>query len=124
MAKVANIILYKFTIHNYFRLSKKTLSLPTNYSLKTSNIMKNSQEKYPRSYLGLGMFVTCVLFCPLGILAIYNGAFVKKYWEYGDIENALKHSKKAKMWGLISIPAGIIWWLGICWFIKTIASLF
>ena len=124
MAKVANI-LYKFTIHNYFRLSKKkTLSLPTNYSLKTSNIMKNSQEKYPRSYLGLGMFVTCVLFCPLGTLAIYNGAFVKKYWEYGDIENALKHSKKAKMWGLISIPAGIIWWLGICWFIKTIASLF
>ena len=124
MAKVANI-LYKLNLQFiiiFVYIKKRYLYL--RIILKTSNIMKNSQEKCPRSYLGLGMFVTCVLFCPLGTLAIYNGAFVKKYWEYGDIENALKHSKKAKMWGLISIPAGIIWWLGICWFIKTIASLF
>ena len=73
--------------------------------------MKNSKEKCPRSYLGLALFATCLFFFPLGFFAIYNGALVKKYWEYGDIEEARKKSKKARMWSLITIAAGLIFYL-------------
>lgn len=73
--------------------------------------MKNSKEKCPRSYLGLALFATCLFFFPLGFFAIYNGALVKKYWEYGDIEEARKKSKKARMWSLITIATGLIFYL-------------
>ncbi len=86
--------------------------------------MNNIQKKCPRSYFGLGLFVTCVLFCPLGPLAIYYGAFVKKYWEYGDVEKAVKYSKKARMWGLISIPVAVICWMIFVFFTEFIVGVF
>ena len=55
-------------------------------------------EKCPKSYLGLAMIATFIFFSPLGFIAIYNGAFVKKYWDYGDLDKAMEKSKKARIW--------------------------
>ncbi len=73
--------------------------------------MNNSKGKCPKNYMALGLLTTGILLCPIGFLAIYYGALVKPYWEQRDYENAIKYSKKARMWGLITIPAGIVWLL-------------
>ncbi|MBO5849335.1 MAG: CD225/dispanin family protein [Bacteroidales bacterium] len=71
--------------------------------------MNNIQDKCPRNHMALGLLATGIFLCPIGFLAIYYGAMVKPYWKYKDYENALKYSKKARMWGLITIPVGIVW---------------
>lgn len=65
-------------------------------------------EKCPRSYLGFALMATCVFLSPLGLLGIYHGAFVKKYWEYGDIDKAIEESRKARLWSWIAILVNII----------------
>ena len=80
--------------------------------------MKNNKEKCPKSHLGLALIATCIFLFPLGIIAIYNGAFVKKYWEFGDSEKALELSKKARMWSWITIFCSIIFYSICCIIMK------
>jgi uncharacterized BrkB/YihY/UPF0761 family membrane protein len=65
-------------------------------------------EKCPRTYLGLSLIATFIFLSPLGLFAILNAVAVKRYWEDGDIDEAMKKSKKARIWSWVSILANIL----------------
>lgn len=78
--------------------------------------MENKPPR-PNSYLALAIITTIVCCLPTGIVSIIYSTKVNSLYEDGKYDEALKASKNAKTWGLISIGVTflvIILYLLIC----------
>lgn len=62
----------------------------------------------PPNYLVHAILATLCCCLPTGIAAIVFAAQVNSKWEEGDYEGARRSSEKAKLWAMISIPAGLV----------------
>ncbi|PKQ44124.1 CD225/dispanin family protein [Confluentibacter flavum] len=69
--------------------------------------MENKPPR-PNSYLALAIITTIVCCLPTGIVSIIYSTKVNGLYEDGKYEEALKASKNAKTWGLISIGITLI----------------
>ncbi|WP_100615899.1 CD225/dispanin family protein [Confluentibacter citreus] len=66
--------------------------------------MENKPPR-PNSYLALAIITTIVCCLPTGIVSIIYSTKVNGLYEDGKYDEALRASKNAKTWGLISIGA-------------------
>ena len=62
----------------------------------------------PQNYLVMAILVTIFCCWPLGIPAIVFAAQVNSKFAQGDYAGAEESSKKAKMWSIISLIAGLV----------------
>lgn len=62
----------------------------------------------PQNWIWLGIVATVLCCLPLGIVSIVYASKVDSAWHRGDYQGAINSSKKAQMWGFISIGAGFI----------------
>ena len=69
----------------------------------------------PQNYLVMAILVTIFCCWPLGIPAIIFAAQVNSKFSQGDYAGAEDASKKAKMWSMISLIAGLV--IGVLYFL-------
>lgn len=81
---------------------------------KAEGVSKSSQTP-PQNYLVMAILVTIFCCWPLGIPAIIFAAQVNSKFSQGDYAGAEDASKKAKMWSMISLIAGLV--IGVLYFI-------
>lgn len=62
----------------------------------------------PSSYLALAILSTIFCCLPTGIVSIVYAAKVNSLYASGNYDEALKASKTAKTWGLVSIGLGLV----------------
>jgi hypothetical protein len=62
----------------------------------------------PDSYLALAIISTILCCLPTGIVSIIYATKVNSAYEDGNYDEAIKASKNAKTWGLISIGAAFL----------------
>lgn len=68
------------------------------------------QTPPPSNYLG-GAIATTLLCClPVGILAIVYAAKVDVLWYTGNQQAAIEASSKARMWMIVALIIGLIFW--------------
>lgn len=62
----------------------------------------------PSSYLALAIISTILCCLPTGIVSIIYATKVNSAYEDGKYEEAIRASKNAKTWGLISVGAAFL----------------
>ena len=76
------------------------------YALKQTGVAGKPPEKIP-NYLVPSIFLTLFCCLPLGIPAILFSAQVNGKIKAGDIQGAMRSSRKAKMWCWLSFGVGL-----------------
>jgi len=71
----------------------------------------NAEMPRIKNYLALSIISTVCCCFPFGIPAIIYGTLVNKRLKSGDVDGAKKASKRAKMWMLIAVIAGVLAWI-------------
>jgi len=74
--------------------------------------MENLKPKRPDSYLALSIISTILCCLPIGIVSIIYATKVNSNYEDGNYDEAVRASKNAKTWGLVSIGIGVLFYLG------------
>lgn len=62
----------------------------------------------PPSYLAWAIIVTILCCVPFGIVAIVKSAAVNSAYQNGDYDSALRNSKQAQTWILVSVVTGLV----------------
>lgn len=62
----------------------------------------------PQTYLGWSILVTMLCCLPFGVVAIIKSCGVTTSYNRGDYESALKNSKEAQTWIIVSVVVGLI----------------
>ncbi|PTM05189.1 MAG: hypothetical protein DA407_12475 [Bacteroidetes bacterium] len=75
--------------------------------------MEQLKPSRPESYLALAIISTIICCVPLGIVSILYATKVNSLYEDGSFDEATRASKNAKTWGLITIGAGVLIYLGV-----------
>lgn len=65
-------------------------------------MMENKPER-PNSYLALAIISTILCCLPTGIVSIVYSTQVNSAYDDGNYEKAIRASKNAKTWGIVSI---------------------
>lgn len=65
----------------------------------------------PSSYLALAIISTILCCLPTGIVSIVYATKVNSAYEDGNYDEAIRASKNAKTWGLVSIGAAVLGWI-------------
>jgi len=74
--------------------------------------MDNQRPPRPNSYLALSIISTIICCMPIGIVSIVYATKVNSSYEDGNYDEAIRSSKNAKTWGLVSIGIGVLFYLG------------
>lgn len=71
------------------------------------------EQKPPRpsSYLALAIISTILCCLPIGIVSIVYATKVNSAYEDGKYDEALKASRNAKTWGLVSMGVALVGYL-------------
>lgn len=72
--------------------------------------MENKPQR-PGSYLALAIISTILCCLPTGIVSIIYATKVNSLYEDGNYNEAIKASKNAKTWGLVSIGIAVLGWV-------------
>jgi len=72
--------------------------------------MENKPQR-PGSYLALAIISTILCCLPTGIVSIIYATKVNSLYEDGNYSEAIKASKNAKTWGLVSIGIAVLGWV-------------
>lgn len=72
--------------------------------------MENKPQR-PNSYLALAIISTILCCLPTGIVSIIYATKVNSLYEDGNYDEAVKSSKNAKTWGLVSIGIAVLGWI-------------
>lgn len=64
----------------------------------------------PPTYLLLAIIGLLIGMVPLALAALIYSVSVKKVWKAGYYSEALQNSKRAKIWGIVTIVTGVILW--------------
>lgn len=72
--------------------------------------MENKPPR-PNSYLALAIISTILCCLPTGIVSIIYATKVNSAYEDGKYDEALRASKNAKTWGLVSIGIALFGWI-------------
>lgn len=72
--------------------------------------MENKPQR-PGSYLALAIISTILCCLPTGIVSIIYATKVNSLYEDGSYDEAIKASKNAKTWGLVSIGIAVLGWV-------------
>lgn len=72
--------------------------------------MENKPTR-PSSYLALAIVSTILCCLPTGIVSIIYATKVNSAYEDGKYDEAMKASKNAKTWGLVSIGIALFGWI-------------
>lgn len=64
--------------------------------------------RQPPTYLALAIVSTLLCCLPLGIVGIVYASQVSTKWNMGDYSGAMRASKNAKTWSIVSIALGAI----------------
>ncbi len=72
--------------------------------------MENKPQR-PSSYLALAIISTILCCLPTGIVSIIYATKVNSLYEDGNYNEAVKASKNAKTWGIVSIGIAALGWI-------------
>lgn len=75
-----------------------------------ANYNADYSQKPINNYMVLSILTTILCCIPFGIVAIVYSSKVSKLLGFGDIQGAIEASNKAKMWGIIALICGIVFW--------------
>lgn len=67
-----------------------------------------SKPVKPQNFLALAIISTIICCLPAGIVSIIYSTKVNSEYEAGNYDAAIKASKNAKTWGIVSIVLGIL----------------
>ena len=70
--------------------------------------MEQIKPPRPDSYLALAIISTIICCLPLGIVSIIYATKVNSLYADGNYEEAIKASKNAKTWGLVSVGVAVV----------------
>ena len=73
--------------------------------------MEQIRPPRPNSYLALSIISTILCCLPTGIVSIIYATKVNSSYEDGNYDEAIRASKNAKTWGLVSIGIAVVGWL-------------
>ncbi|WP_335975201.1 CD225/dispanin family protein [Gaetbulibacter jejuensis] len=65
----------------------------------------------PNSYLALAIISTILCCLPSGIVSIIYATKVNSLYEDGKYDEAIRASKNAKTWGIVSVVIALVGWL-------------
>ena len=65
----------------------------------------------PNSYLALAIISTILCCLPSGIVSIIYATKVNSLYEDGKYDEAVRASKNAKTWGIVSVVIALVGWL-------------
>lgn len=65
----------------------------------------------PSSYLALAIISTILCCLPAGIVSIIYAAKVNSHYDNGNYDEAIKASKNAKTWGIVSVVIALFSWI-------------
>jgi len=82
---------------------------------------QNTQPK-PPNYLAMAIITTILCCLPLGIVSIVFSTQVNSKYAIGDYEGALKASKNAKLFWMISLITGLVIIVGYTAFVFFVAG--
>lgn len=68
-------------------------------------------EERPNNYLWISIVCLCCCCMPAGIYSLIKAMDVNSAWALGDYERAENNSKQARLWGLIGMGAGALFWI-------------
>ncbi|MEU0105885.1 CD225/dispanin family protein [Streptomyces sp. NPDC006251] len=69
------------------------------------------QRTTPQTYMVAAILVTLVCFLPTGIAAIVFSSQVSSKIGVGDFGGAAESSRKARLWIIVSLVVGLIFWI-------------
>jgi len=70
--------------------------------------MEQIKPPRPDSYLALAIISTIICCLPLGIVSIIYATKVNSLYADGNYEEAIRASKNAKTWGLVSVGVAVV----------------
>ena len=70
--------------------------------------MDNLKPTRPNSYLALAIISTIICCMPLGIVSIVYATKVNTLYADGNYDEAIRASKNAKTWGLVSVGVAVV----------------
>lgn len=73
--------------------------------------MEQIKPTRPDSYLALAIISTILCCLPIGIVSIIYATKVNSLYEDANYDEAVRASKNAKTWGLVSIGLAVLGWL-------------
>lgn len=92
-------------------MSQSPNQQPVSQTAYQSNYNVDYSQKPINNYMALSILTTIFCCIPFGIVAIVYSSKASKLLGFGDIQGAIEASKKAKMWGIIALVCGVIFWL-------------
>ncbi|WP_347921691.1 CD225/dispanin family protein [Pontimicrobium sp. SW4] len=73
--------------------------------------MEQIKPPRPDSYLALAIISTIICCLPLGIVSIVYATKVNSLYADGNYDEAIRASKNAKTWGLVSVAVAVVGFL-------------
>ncbi|MCK0180512.1 CD225/dispanin family protein [Flavobacteriaceae bacterium S0862] len=73
--------------------------------------MEQIKPPRPDSYLALAIISTIICCLPLGIVSIVYATKVNSLYADGNYDEAIRASKNAKTWGLVSVGVAVVGFL-------------
>ncbi|MCK0109891.1 CD225/dispanin family protein [Flavobacteriaceae bacterium S0825] len=70
--------------------------------------MEQIKPPRPDSYLALAIISTIICCLPLGIVSIVYATKVNSLYADGNYDEAIRASKNAKTWGLVSVGVAVV----------------
>ena len=70
--------------------------------------MEQLKPPRPDSYLALAIISTIICCLPLGIVSIIYATKVNSLYADGNYDEAIRASKNAKTWGLVSVGVAVV----------------
>jgi len=70
--------------------------------------MEQIKPPRPDSYLALAIISTIICCLPLGIVSIIYATKVNSLYADGNYDEAIRASKNAKTWGLVSVGVAVV----------------
>lgn len=65
----------------------------------------------PPNYLALAIISTILCCLPAGIVSIVYSTQVNSAYDMGDYDKAMRASRNAKTWGIVSVVAAAVVWI-------------
>lgn len=106
-------------ISNMPQPSNQQTSLKTDYQ---ANYNVDYSQKLVNNYMVLSILTTIFCCIPFGIVAIVYSSKVSRLQGIGDIQGAIEASKNARMWGIIALVCGAVFWIFHLIFVIFIAA--